>query len=296
MTRNIFAFALSVTSFFYSNLALSQASFSYVVLQRSGSNIHRSNGHLSDLDSKIETESYANMGAIVSIENNHTQWAISLSSATNSDLATGNYLHAGYYPTELFPGLRVKYNNDDYCVSSSGQFVVLDVDNISNESLDKLAVDFVQYCPELGRTVYGSFRYNSTIPDDLDQYIEKVNQQPTLKPEIDLSTGKINLPNVKIGDQSKQIKLSFVSNYPLTLKVDSIFNDTPVTTARAQTFFNEKNATLLISQLHIVDLQNQQHIIKNVNFRSLGDSLQPGSLLVLQASANTQLQQIIGTS
>jgi hypothetical protein len=79
----------------------------------------------------------------------------------------GTVLQPGYYGaarrhhTTWFNGLSAEYK----CTVATGRFVVLEYVRGPNWTIERLAIDFEQHCEDADPGLFGSIRYNSTIPE-----------------------------------------------------------------------------------------------------------------------------------
>ena len=85
------------------------------------------------------------------------------------------YKDAGGFPTEAHPFISV-FAHGLGC-NSSGEFKVLEIEYGRNNKITKFAVDFVQRCENFKPALYGAYRFNSSVPNDLDAYIKSLNNK-----------------------------------------------------------------------------------------------------------------------
>ena len=93
-------------------------------------------------------------------------WTLDFTSPTaGGGLAPGVYDQAQRYPIQgpLYPGLSVSGDGHS-CNSLTGRFVVRDIATDVNGNLTTFAADFEQHCEGAAAALFGSIRYNSSVP------------------------------------------------------------------------------------------------------------------------------------
>jgi hypothetical protein len=106
------------------------------------------------------------------LNNKKSFWSAELSASTSEKLEARTYRDATRFPTGVNAGIDVGGEGRG-CNSISGEFKVLNV-VYDNDTVTSLALDFVQHCENAKDALYGAIRYNSSIPNDLDDYIKSL--------------------------------------------------------------------------------------------------------------------------
>jgi len=91
-------------------------------------------------------------------------WLLQFGPVTGQKLTRGEYEGAQQFPVQSPTKPGISISGDGRGCSSYGRFLVSDVAFNTDGSIARLAIDFEQRCEEDTAALYGSVRYNSTVP------------------------------------------------------------------------------------------------------------------------------------
>ena len=92
-------------------------------------------------------------------------WYLDFGSPTNAKLAFGEYEGAQRtaFRSPTRPGIDV-FGDGRGCNTTAGRFLVTDFGLAADGTVARLAIDFEQHCEGAAPALFGSIRYNSTVP------------------------------------------------------------------------------------------------------------------------------------
>lgn len=96
------------------------------------------------------------------------EWELEIKAPVDQKLMTGSYMNARTYADKNNAQLRFSVGVSA-CYQNLSNFEILEMRRAKNGDIEALAIDFVQHCTnKQSPPVFGSFRYNSSIPIQAD--------------------------------------------------------------------------------------------------------------------------------
>ena len=135
-------------------------------------------------------------------------WSILIFPPRNKTFARGEYENAqgAFYQSPVFPGLEVR-RIGSYCERISGRFNISDIAVDAEGALMRLALDFEQYCGNAVSPLFGSLRYNSTVP---------------ISPRVSVGDAQALRGNAGTTDALAVVSLSMPATSPVTATIKTV--------------------------------------------------------------------------
>ena len=91
-------------------------------------------------------------------------WSVRFGAEHNALLVPGKYLMADDYFLYMNDSNKLRFSATVSCTSIIGEFEIFEIEYNSTSGIEKLAVNFKQFCDGSSKALYGYVRYNSDKP------------------------------------------------------------------------------------------------------------------------------------